>query len=329
MKLVKCVAFTCVALAGLTGSVHAKPNADREGGAAAVSASNSLDGLTRSYYAASDKMRPGIARSISRQLRMQNGSETDRAVQARALLVVSQHAALDARKDLALQTATQALRLAESGSNKALQAGAHVALTRALILQEQYVDAVETISNARIAYGPMGSLNDSVWDELAMYEVIALAALPARLSDAGRSVALSPDQRLTLTGARGAQCGGAQSGVVRLENVGLNPFTRALNVMLDTARGGAAQNLLSADTGFRDTLPVTAVNGASIAGIAVRSDLDAQGRVVASSVSAYAPLQHFAAAAQVAAPTWQFALPSALDPDCRRQVLTVLAFKAR
>jgi hypothetical protein len=329
MKLVKCVALSCIVLAGLSSGAQAKPNADREGGTAAISISNSLDGLTRAYYSASDKMRPGIARSISRQLRMQSGSETDRGVQANALLVVSQHAALDARKDLALQSATRALALIENGNDTALRARAHIALTRALILQEQYVDAVETISNARMAYGPMGSLNDRVWDELAMYEAIALAALPARLSDAGRNVALTSDQRLTLTGARGAQCGGAQSGVVRLENVGLNPFTRALNVMLDTARGGAAQNLLSADTGFRDTLPVTAVNGASIAGIAVRSDLDAQGRVIGSSVSAYAPLQHFAAAAQVAAPTWQFALPSALDPDCRRQVLTVLAFRAR
>jgi hypothetical protein len=308
-----------------------------------------LSALTQQYHASSDLARPGIARSVARQLLLSEGE--DGITRARANLVVSQNAAFDGRKDLALRSANQARQLALNTGDKGLLAQSAIALTRALILQEDYIEAVRTMAAARLAYGSMGEIVDPLWDELAMYEAISLIAVPSYLQSRGQSNALTPDQRLTLTGEKGARCGpagvdgmgpetvGNNSGksltsrsglfIERIENVGLSPFSDALYSAIGSQRGGVAQNLLSGDTGLRVSSPITAVPARTFAGIAVRSDLDAKGAVVRAQVTAHAPLQYFVAAGNAAAPTWQYRLPAGLDASCRQQILTVLAFKAR
>jgi hypothetical protein len=329
MQIVKAIALSAVFVAVLNTPAFSRSQSDQSQSDARSALGSELDALTRQYYASSDLVRPGIARTLARQLRASNSGSADASTLARAYLVVSQHAALDGRKDLALSTARVASGLAEPSGEKALQAQSSIAVTRALILQEEFVGAVRTISSARLAYGPMPENGDALWDELAMYEAISIAALPPRLQAMGASQALTADQRLALTGERGVRCGQTGASVVRIENVGLNPFANALNAMVDTVRGPAGQNLLSADNGFRNSPPVTASRAQSIAAIAVRSDLDEAGRVVRSDVTAYAPLQYFASAASRAAPTWQYRLPPTLEAACRNQILTVLAFKAR
>jgi hypothetical protein len=292
-----------------------------------VAGSEALSALTARYQASSELVRPGLARQISRQLRNAQGIEP--SVSARAHIALSQQAAVDYRKDRALETARTSVSLAQQSNDKVLQAKAAIALTRAHILQQSYVAALETIATARLAYGPSVDEGDATWDELVMYEGIAEAAFPSYLRSEIRRVGLSASQRLTLTGERGVRCGQADSGIVRLDNVGLNPFAGALSSMIDSARGGVTNSLLSADNGLRNTLPVTAPTTRTTAGIAVRADLGPDGKVIRSVVTAYAPSESFAAAASVAAPTWQFQIPANLPPSCRNNILTVLAIQAR
>jgi hypothetical protein len=323
--------FLCSALiaGAIVGPAASKPDMDQNQVSARASLGEDLSTLTRQYYLSSDRERPNIAREVARLLRASGEGVSDPATRVRALLVVSQNAAFDRRKDLALSTARQASGVAQPTGDAALKAQSSIALARALILQEDYVEAVRTMASARLAYGPMTENRDPLWDELAMYEAMSIVALPPRLQSSGQREALSPGQRLMLTGERGQRCGPDGASIVRIDNVGLNPFSNSLHAVVDNAHAGASSTQIAGDSALRTNGPFDYLDLRVTAGIAVRSDIDEAGNVTRSSVTAYAPLQYLVAAANKAAPTWKYNMPQRLDASCRNQVLTVVAFKAR
>lgn len=332
MRLTKLIVATSLIFVGSFGAAQSGAETDGEPAARQVGQAGALPSLISQYHAASDLVRPTLARQIARLVRGAPASGDADMTRAKALLVVSTQAAADLRKDLALSSALEASELVKRGdstAHRALAAQSAIALSRAMILQEDYIAAVANISKARRAYGPLVGETDEVWDELVMWEAIAGAALPQRLRAEGQSEGLSAAERAALSGERGVRCGKAAYGLVRLQGIGLNPFSGALSSMADNVRGGVSQSLLSTGEGARGTLPVTAMNTRSTAGIAVRSDIPADGTVSRAIVTAYSPSQSFAAAANMAAPTWRYQVPANLPASCRQNVLTVVAFQLR
>jgi hypothetical protein len=327
-------ALTTLCLAGVYPSIGAAESVMGQTAAQADfsqsgdATTNQLFNLIASYHAASDLEKPNIARQVARVAREIPTDNGTTIVRVRALLVASQQAASDWRKDAALAKAKEAVSLMagyQGAEQRELSALSSVALARAQIQQSEHLAAIQTIADARRAYGPMGSDTDKVWDELVMWEAIAKASVPRSLKSEAMTLGLTPEEQFSLTGERGAKCGQASMGVVRLEGVGLNPFAAVLTNMSDGARGGLTQNSMSS-IGSNSAFPVLGGRQRTTGGVALRGDVRPDGTVANPDITAFAPSYGMAAAAQLAAPTWQFRVPAGLPEQCRANVLTVLAF---
>jgi Gram-negative bacterial TonB protein C-terminal len=256
------------------------------------------------FQAASALERPNIARQVVRDLRSVPKTDETRLIRSQALLVISQQAAIDGRKDLALSAAQQSVDLTVSiagAEGNVARARAAIAKTQALLLKEEYLLAMTTIIAARRAYGPIQTDSDDVWDSLLLWDAIATASAPSRLEAQIKALDITEQENASLAGARSSLC------------------TASNDLMYKRIPG----------IGREIVYPVLSAFSGLQGGVAVRSQIDADGRVVKARVTAFAPNDGFAAATENAAPTWRYIIPADASLECRDNVSTIVVFKFR
>lgn len=263
----------------------------------------SLRGLIVQYQTASDLVRPTIARDIERVSRRIPKTAETASLRAQALTALSRQAAFDQRKDLALKTAREAVILSANlvgPEAKAVRAKAAIAATHALILKQEYLDAMSTMVAARRAYGPIMADSDPVWDGLLLWETIAQSSAPARLEAQIGALSLTDEEESALLGPKGLLCGADDASVSRNRGSGREPVYPVISWFSDLQGG-----------------------------VVMRSQIDLEGKVVSTRATAFAPTEGFAAAAENAVPTWSYRVLMSTPAICRENVLTVLAFELK
>ena len=266
-----------------------------------VSPDANLRDLIMQYRAATDLVRPNIARQIDRASRNIAKTPETAAIRAQALTTLSNQAARVQRKDFALKSAREATSLSANltGSDaKAIRARAAIATSHALTLKRDFLEASRTIVAARLAYGPLVTDTDIVWDELLLWQTIAKASAPQFLADQIEALSLSDEAAGALFGAKAQLCGDSITGFERNPEVGLEPV-----------------------------YPVMSLFSELQGGVVMRSQLGVDGKVISTRATAFAPTDGFAAAAENAVPTWSYKVPADTPARCRENVLTLLAFK--
>jgi hypothetical protein len=198
-----------------------------------------------------------------------------------------------------LREARSATALAQSiatAQGRGLRANSAVATAQALLLKEEYLQAATTINQARRDYGQPSTEVDATWDQLALWQTIVRASAPARLQDQVSSIGPAVSDDVALVGAPAEGCYG-----IRLKKV----------------------------SGDEPIYPVLSWLGSKMGGVALRSNISAQGFTTSTVVTAHAPNQGFAIAAQNAAATWRYDVPAAIPEKCRTSYLTLFAFAIR
>jgi hypothetical protein len=265
------------------------------------SAEAQITTLVAQYPSASDIMRPNVARRIERQLRGLPKTAETNSVRAEALIILSRQASFDRRKDFALKVAREAAQLAGSLSGpsaKSLVARAAIAETQSLLQHEQFVQAITQITAARRAYGRPVAPLDQVWDELALWGTIALASTPSRLAARAEALNLTETEEMALLDPEISQCQSQFGRILRQDDVGRMPAYPVLS-LLSNLQGG----------------------------VVIRSSVNEVGQVLSAHVTAFAPTEGFAAAAENAVPTWAFTVPADAPANCRANVLTIMSFR--
>jgi hypothetical protein len=265
-----------------------------------VAVSQRVFALLADYEAASDIMKPNVARAIAREVQPLRRDGQATLVLARADIVLSRQAATDGRKDLALRKARDAAATAAriaTTEGRIVRARAASALTRALLLKENYLDAIRTTVAARRAYGPVETNADPAIDELEMWDYIARISAPLPLASQAQALALPKAEAEALHENLDLDCSIGGKKIERIRQVGSEAVFPVLSA-LEGIGGGAV----------------------------TRSTIDASGKVVRVVTTAYSPSEGFAAAAERAVATWQYSVPVGTSEVCRANVQTVFAF---
>jgi Gram-negative bacterial TonB protein C-terminal len=264
-------------------------------------AAAALQELVSAYDRGSDLVRPGLAVQIRRQVRSLERDASAATAVAKGRIVLSRQAAIEDRKDLALREAQAAGAIAGSiaaPEGKALRAQAAVVTAQALLLKEEYLRAATTIITARQAYGRASSDADQPWDELALWQSIIKTVTPPRLQT--QASALYPSAA-------------EETGLLGLSKVDCMVNDKQIRKILGDA----------------PVYPVNSLSNGRVGGVAIRSTIDAQGVTKRANVTAFAPTEGFAAAAETAALTWRYEIPAGLPEQCRNAHLTIISFGIR
>jgi hypothetical protein len=295
-------AIVCLVVTLLAGS-SAAAQSQVVATAPLQAANERLEGLVRQYGLATDLTKPSLGRQISRLLRSVPETSQTATLRAQALVALSRQAASESRKDHAYRLAQQAASLAVTASGpsgNAVRAHASVALAQAQLMKEDYFTAVRTINAARRAYGPMVDESDPIWDELLLWATITKMSTPKPLQSTLANVEISDEDEAALQGLRNSACDNDPSSIVRIGSIGQAPV-----------------------------YPVVSLFSNLQGGVALRSRLSPDGRVIFVTATAFAPTEGFAAAAEVAARTWQYRIAPTTSPGCRSNFLTIMTFNIR
>jgi hypothetical protein len=289
-----------IALSFVSTTVQAQTPAVGYAQSSSIATSQRVLALVADYEAASDIMKPNVARAIAREVQPLRRDPAAALVLARADIILSHQAATDGRKDLALRKSRDAAAAAAritTSEGRIVRALAASALARALLLKENYLDAIRTTTAARRAFGPVETNADPAIDELEMWDHIALISAPTPLASQAEALALPQTEvdALHENQNRGCSVGGVE--IERNGQIG----TEALFPVLSALEG---------------------VGGGAV----TRSTIDASGKVVRVVTTAYSPTEGFAAAAERAVATWQYSVPDGISEVCRASVRTVFAF---
>ena len=274
------------------------PNASS---AQALSPNANLADVIAQYRAGSDLVRPALARQIDRAARRLPVEPETASLRAQAAIVMSQQAARDQRKDLALAQAKLATSLSgslEGADGKVVRAHAAIAMTRALILQQDFVTAMTTIVSARRAYGPLIGELDPLWDELLLWGTLAHSSAPEYLNAQIQALNMTDEEEVALKGVKGRLCDDTQTGIERNRDEGRQPIYPVISWFSDLQGG-----------------------------VIMRSQIGSDGKVISTRASAFSPSEGFAAAAEIAMPTWTYQVPANTPRTCRENFLTVLTFR--
>jgi hypothetical protein len=262
---------------------------------------STLEQLVASYQGASYLEAPNLARGISRALRTTPKTTQTTQLRAQALLALSTQAAVEDRKSLALAKAREALGLmATLPNNSPLRAQCAIAVARAQLLHEDYLAAVTTIVDARRAYGVARVKDDATWERLNLWSGIIQSQSPERLNKQIENIAITDVEANLLENSARSQCVGDGDAFRRDPNVGTEP-----------------------------NYPVASLFDGRSGGVMLRLKLDTNGRVLEARSTAFVPRPGFAAAAEIAAMTWQFNLPATAPPACREDVPFLVSFQLR
>lgn len=260
--------------------------------------------LLSDYDAASDIMKANVARRIATEVKPLRQDPAAASIVAQADIILSRHAALDGRKNLALRQARNAEALASTiatPEGRTLRVRAASAVARALIAEGDFLNAVKTTSAARRAFGPLGVNSDPAIDELEMWDAVIRVVTPSRLAAQVQSLAIPQSEAEALANSGSPECVIGGVDIQRNRDVGLAP-TFPVESLLRGVRGG---------------------------GVVTRSTVDENGRVLRIVTTAYSPSEGFAAAAEQAARTWQYNLPRGIPEVCRSNLRTVFSFGTR
>jgi hypothetical protein len=256
--------------------------------------------LLADYEAASDIMKPNVARVIAREVQPLRSDPGAALVLARADIILSRQAATDGRKDLALRKARDATATAAritTSEGRIVRARAASALARALLLKENYLDAIRTTTAARRAFGSVETNADPAIDELEMWDHIALISAPPPLASQVEALALPQAEADALDATSEAECSVAGKKIERDKQVGREPFFPVIS-------------------GLRG------IGGGAV----TRTTVDTSGKVLRVVTTAFSPTEGFAAAAEAAAWTWRYNVPEGLSEVCRADLRTLFAF---
>jgi TonB family protein len=263
--------------------------------------SGGLEQLVTAYHAASYLESPNVARQITRALRKTPKTNETASLRARALVALSSQAAVEDRKGLALANAREALVLMNSEpANSPLRAQAAIAVARAELLHEDYLPALTSITAARRAYGVRRDQNDAMWENLLLWEAIVQSQLPQRLSEQAKTLSLSDEERVRLDIEQRAQCVGGEGDFRRDRAYGVEP-----------------------------NYPIASMFDGRTGGVVLRLNVDANGKVTQAVSTAFVPRPGFAAAAEIAAMTWQLKFPANTPSACLQDVPMVVSFQLR
>lgn len=293
------IGFMAVGFATVSAS-HAQTSAETNYQSSSRGVSQRVIGLVDIYYASSDIMKQNVARRIDREVQPLRGDLTSYLPLALADIVLSHQAATTGRRDLALSRAREAVAMAAritTPNRLIVQTRAASALARAFLSQESHLDAIRVTSAARRAFGPLGVNPDPAIDELMMWDSIVLATVPTHLASQVRALALSDDEANALSQSSTVDC---KQGGQEIER--------------NRQEGSAA------------VFPVVSgLNGIG-GGAVTRSSVDSTGKVMSVLVTAFAPTEGFAAAAQIASRTWKYTIPAGTPDICRSSLQTIFAF---
>jgi hypothetical protein len=265
-----------------------------------IAMSQRVFALLAQYETASDIMKPNVARAIAREVQPLRSDPDAALVLARADIILSRQAATDGRKDLALRKARDAAAAAAritTSEGRIVRARAASALARALLLKENYLEAIRTTTAARRAFGPVETTVDPAIDELEMWAHIALISAPPPLASQAEALALPQAEADALHENQDRDCNVGGAEIERNGQIGIEAVFPVLSA-LEGVGGGAV----------------------------TRSTIDASGKVVRVVTTAYSPTEGFAAAAERAVATWQYSVPDGISEACRANVRTTFAF---
>jgi hypothetical protein len=279
---------------------HAQTSAQAFAQTSSIAISQRVSALIGEYEAASEIMKANVARSIAKEVRPLRQDPAATEVLARADIVLSRQAATDGRKNLALSKARDAQAMAAritTPDGRVVRARAASVVARALLLQEDYLEAVRTITAARRAFGPVETNADPAIDELEMWDSIARVSIPPRLASQMQALVLSKEESDALAEAVEGECSVGGKEIERNRRIGSEPIFPVLS-------------------GLRG------IGG----GVVTRSSVDATGRVTRVVTTAYSPTEGFAAAAEQAARSWLYDVPVGVSEVCRANLRTMFSF---
>ncbi len=246
----------------------------------------------QAYLLSSNENRAAAAQALRRALA--GNSEAPAAIKAEANFLLGDFALRDGKKDLALKQANQGLKLLEGReptfAPEVRALGARVK-TQALLAKQDRLEAFTLILNARLVYGapkmgPDGAW-DKVWDDLYLWQQIALAELRERDRAKASVILASRASEMDQISQTNSQCS-FQHEPVRVVNWQSN----------------------------RPNYPIVPHFADQTGGVLLRLSVDSQGRVTKAEPTAFSPSEDFAIMTERVAKNWIVQGRGLNEPAC-------------
>ena len=257
------------------------------------------------YRAANSSSRVSAAATLERNLKRDLSASESVELQAEATILLSEFALLDRKKDLALKLAKKAETLllgSVSPSAPRLKVGAARVKAQALLAQQDRLEALRTIIQARVSYGRPKLSGDAQWDvswdELFLWQKITTGLLVGPERAIGLGLLTTELGNRVLLGDRDQSCDSEYDRIKRLNpELGIPYF------------------------------PIVPMLSGQSGGVAMRLTLKPDGSVQDVEVTSFSPSEDFAIVAENAAREWKFSISPDVKLECLKSRLQLIEYR--
>lgn len=259
------------------------------------------------FYAAPVEKKRAAAQALGLAAAKIEANWSDMLV-ADSLIAASTILTLDGRSEQATELAdrglSQIMRLDPSDDtrrSRALLARAISKLTKPSLRLRAYQDVLD----ARVAYGPMRSVDDLTWGTFSAWQILTGAMIQSTYVQGWTS------------GATPKYLDDFRTGVAPEEWEKIDPVPQECRDVAKFERLEVGEKIKPRTYG---------TSGINIAGVHVRADLAPDGRVLQPRVLGVAPDARYGEAARIAIQTWQYRIPPNTPAICLKDFDITLSF---